>query len=139
MPFSRFRGSRAEPIRVFPRLARCTCFPTLSIWLMFSRAWLLVHVFPRLAAGSCFPPLGSWFMFFCALQTNACFPNSHTAYKGYLAARATYNSPQTLSWYKSFFPGLRFWLFTAAMKSKWFGYGEKMKRPLFSVLFFFFV
>ena len=57
LPFSRFRGSRAEPIRVFPRLARCTCFPTLSISLMFSRAWHPVDVFPRLAAGSCFPAL----------------------------------------------------------------------------------
>lgn len=94
LPFCRFRGSRAEPIHVFPRLARCTCFATPSIQFMFCRAWHSVHVFTRFAAGSCFPTLGSVNLFFPGWQllyvfprltTNTCFPNSHTAYiKGYL-------------------------------------------------------
>lgn len=90
---------------------------------MFSRAWQLVHVFLRLA-------------------TNTCFPNSHTAYKGYLAARATYNSPQTFSWYKSFFSRAIFLAFWNGCEIQmfwiwWVKFPAGISQTLFSVLFFF--
>ena len=90
---------------------------------MFSRAWQLVHVFLRLAK-------------------NTCFPNSHTAYKGYLAARATYNSPQTFSWYKSFFSRAIFLAFWNGCEIQmfwiwWVKFPAGISQTLFSVLFFF--
>ena len=61
-------------LRIFPRLAPVTCFPTVGAGYMFSRAWRQLHAFPRLAPVTCFPALGTGYMFSRAWHRLSCFP-----------------------------------------------------------------